>query len=166
MRKSFKKTSMAKKPKKNMLLLSGSKATGNLPEGATPGFLEFAEPWIREFWAPAVQAGKPVLFVPYARPSGVTEEEYFRKIEAKFAELGIATVCAPPEGLTAKDLKNIGGIFIGGGHTYTLLHKLQKNGALDLIRKKVEGGLPYMGSSAGTIITCPTIKTTDRKSVV
>lgn len=165
MRKSFRTSStpapLAEPSKKNLLLLSGSKATGNLPEGATPGFLEFAEPWIKQFWAATVAAGKPVLFVPYARPSGTTEEDYFKKVHDKFAEMGIATVCAPPEGITAKDLKNIGGIFIGGGHTYTLLHKLQQNGALDLIRKKVEGGLPYMGSSAGTIIACPTIKTTN-----
>ena len=93
MRKSFKKT--AKKPQKNMLLLSGSKATGNLPDGTVPGFLEFAEEWIREFWAPVVASNKPVMFVPYARPSGVTEEDYFKKIKARFAEMGIDTVCAP-----------------------------------------------------------------------
>lgn len=161
MRKSFKKTSTAKKSKKNLLLLSGSKATGNLADGVVPGFLDFAESWIKEFFDPAVTKGKPVLFVPYARPSGVSEEDYFKKVKERFDEMGIDTVCAPPEGLTAKDLNNIGGIFIGGGHTYTLLHKLQQNGALALIRRKVEEGLPYMGSSAGTIIACPTIKTTN-----
>lgn len=161
MRKSFKKSSTVKKSKKNMLLLSGSKATGNLPEGAVPGFLEFAEDWIKEFWAPVVASNKPVMFVPYARPGGVSEEDYFKKIKARFAEMGIDTVCAPAEGLQEKDLKGVGGIFVGGGHTYTLLHKLQQNGALDLIRRKVAQGLPYMGSSAGTIIACPTIKTTN-----
>jgi dipeptidase E len=161
MRKSFSTSSSTAKSKKNLLLLSGSKATGNLPDGAEPGFLEFAEDWIRDFFAPAVAAGKPVLFVPYARPSGVSEEDYYKKVAAKFDELGIKTVCAPKGGITAKDLKGIGGIFIGGGHTYTLLKKLQRNGALKLIRRKVEDGLPYMGSSAGTIIACPTIKTTN-----
>jgi dipeptidase E len=161
MRKSFKKYSAAAKSKKNLLLLSGSKATGNMPEGAAPGFLDFAEDWIKEFFDPAVTKGKPVLFVPYARPSGVSEEDYFKKIKARFDEMGIDTVCAPETGITAKDLKDIGGIFIGGGHTYTLLHKLQQNGALALIRRAVAEGLPYMGSSAGTIIACPTIKTTN-----
>src|ERR1700722_17713 len=157
MRHSFKSSAMPKTSKKNMLLLSGSKATGNLPDGVKPGFLEFAEPWIKEFFSKAAAEGKPVLFVPYARPSGQTEENYFKMVQGRFKEMGIDAVCAPEAGLTAKDLKNVGGIFIGGGHTYTRLHKLQKNGALELIRKKVEDGLPYMGSSAGTIIACPTI---------
>jgi dipeptidase E len=161
MRKAFETSAMPKPSKKNMLLLSGSKATGNLPDGVKPGFLEFAEPWIKDFFSAEATGGKPVLFVPYARPSGETEANYFKKVQDRFKEMGIDTVCAPEAGLTAKDLKNIGGIFIGGGHTYTLLNKLQKNGALALIRKKVEAGLPYMGSSAGTIITCPTIKTTN-----
>ncbi|MGA2737240.1 MAG: dipeptidase PepE [Bryobacteraceae bacterium] len=152
---------MRKDSKKNMLLLSGSKATGNLPDGVKPGFLEFAEPWIKKFFAKAVADTEPVLFVPYARPSGESEVSYFKTVQSRFKEMGIDTVCAPEAGITAKDLKNIGGIFIGGGHTYTLLHKLQQNGALELIRRKVEAGLPYLGSSAGTMIACPTIKTTN-----
>lgn len=73
--------------------------------------------------------------------------------------MGIATRCAPPEGITEETLKNIGGIFVGGGHTPTLLYKLQQTGSLDVIRNAVENGLPYLGSSAGTLIACPTIKT-------
>lgn len=152
---------MAEQSKKNMLLLSGSKAAGNLPDGVRPGFLDFAEPWIKDFFAQAASDKKPILFVPYARPGGMSEEDYFRMVQERFGKIGIDTVCAPPEGITEVDLQNIGGIFIGGGHTYTLLHKLQQNGALDLIRQKIEEGLPYLGSSAGTIITCPTIKTTN-----
>jgi dipeptidase E len=152
---------MAEQSKKNMLLLSGSKAAGNLPDGVKPGFLDFAEPWIKDFFAQAAQDRKPVLFVPYARPGGMSEEDYFKMVKERLGKMGIDAVCAPSEGITAANLENIGGIFIGGGHTYTLLHKLQQNGALDLIRQKIEEGLPYLGSSAGTIITCPTIKTTN-----
>jgi dipeptidase E len=154
---------MAEQSKKNMLLLSGSRAAGNLdlPVGTKPGLLDFAEPWIKDLFAKAVEEKKAVLFVPYARPDGMAEEDYFKVVQQRLQKMGIDAVCAPTEGVTEEILKNVGGIFIGGGHTYTLLDKLQKTGSLDLIRKKVEEGLPYMGSSAGTIITCPTIKTTN-----
>jgi len=154
---------MAEQSKKNMLLLSGSRAAGNLdlPVGTKPGLLDFAEPWIKDFFAKAVEGKKPVLFVPYARPDGMAEEDYFKAVQQRLRKMGIDAVCAPTEGVTEETLKNVGGIFIGGGHTYTLLDKLHKTGSLDLIRKKVEEGLPFMGSSAGTIITCPTIKTTN-----
>jgi hypothetical protein len=61
---------MAQPSKKNMLLLSGSTAAGNVPDGVTPGFLDFAEPWITALFAHAAHEKQPILFVPYARPGG------------------------------------------------------------------------------------------------
>lgn len=153
---------MVEESKKNMLLLSGSRASGNLEEGQKGGFLEFAEPWIKEFFTKAVHDRKPVLFVPYARPGGMSEEDYFNNaVKPAMNKMGIEVVCAPPEGITEETLQNVGGIFVGGGHTYTLLDRLQKTGSLEVIRNAVENGLPYMGSSAGTNIVAPTIKTTN-----
>jgi dipeptidase E len=92
----------------------------------------------------------------------MSEEAYFGAVKKRFDEMGIPLERAPENGqITEEMLKNSGGIFVGGGHTYTLLDKLQKSGSLDVIRKAVEEGLPYMGSSAGTVIACPTIKTTN-----
>jgi len=145
--------------KKNILLLSGTVASEGLEAGEEAVALGFAADWIKDLFSQA--DGKPILFVPYARTEGMSEEAYFKIAQSWLARLGINAVCASPDGLTEKDFKGIGGIFVGGGHTYTLLHKLQKNGAVDLIRKHVNDGLPYLGSSAGTIIACPTIKTTN-----
>ncbi len=144
---------------KNMLLLSGSKAAGNLPDNQAPGFLDWAEAWIKEFFAPATQQNKPIVFVPYARPGGISEQEYFTTVEQRLKKMDIATMCAPADKVTEEVLREAGGIFIGGGHTPTLLHKLQTTGSLDIIRRNVETGLAYLGSSAGTLVTCPTIKT-------
>jgi dipeptidase E len=102
-----------------------------------------------------------VLFVPYARPGGSSEEQYFTNIRDRLKKMGIILTCASSQGITDPNLDEVEGIMIGGGHTYTLLEKLQKTGSLEIIRKRVNQGLPYMGSSAGTIITCPTIKTTN-----
>lgn len=145
--------------KKNMLLLSGSRAAGGLPEGEKPGFLDFAEGWMTDFFADAIKTQKPVVFVPYARPSGMTEEDYFNFVRDRVSKMGITLVCAPETGITQEFLADKGGIFVGGGHTPTLLHKLQQTGSLQAIKEAVESGLPYMGSSAGTLITCPSIKT-------
>lgn len=147
--------------KLNLLLLSGSKAVDSQNPGTKPGFLDFAETWIKDFFFDAVEDERSVLFVPYARPSGISEEEYFELVKTRFNAMGINLVCAPATGITKELLQTVGGIFIGGGHTYTLLDKLQKTGSLAPIQDAVMQGLPYMGSSAGTIIACPTIKTTN-----
>lgn len=144
---------------KNMLLLSGSKAAGNLPNGEKPGFLDWAQAWIKEFFMQPIQQKKPIVFIPYARPGGTTEQEYFTFVQQRLEKMGITTICAPEQGITAAVLNKAGGIFIGGGHTPTLLYKLQTTNSLDIIRQAVNAGLPYLGSSAGTLVTCPTIKT-------
>ena len=111
-----------------MLLLSGSTAAGNLPDGVTPGFLDFAEPWITALFAHAAHEKQPILFVPYARPGGMSEAAYFTRAQERLGSMGLAAVCAPPAGLTDAHFQHIGGIFIGGGHTYTYCISYNKTG--------------------------------------
>jgi len=57
-------------------------------------------------------------------------------------------------------------IFIGGGNTFRLLKSLYDFDLLRMIRHKVSQGMPYLGSSAGSIVACPTLKTTKDMPVV
>ncbi len=63
------------------------------------------------------------------------------------------------EGVDA--LRKARGIFVGGGNTFRLLARLQRSGFLEPLRDKVRSGTPYLGSSAGTVIAAPTLKTTN-----
>ena len=86
----FEKHEKSESREKNILLLSGSRAAGNLPIGAErPEFLSFAKEWVREIFSDAISYGKPVLFVPYARLGRKTEEEYFEFIKQNTAGLGL-----------------------------------------------------------------------------
>jgi dipeptidase E len=98
------------------------------------------------------------------------EEEYFRIIHERL----IGT--APPISRELvhvrwnsdwRDaLRRIDAILIGGGNTYALLKRLHQSGLLDVLRERVRGGLPYIGSSAGSNVAGPNILTTNDWNVV
>src|SRR6516225_11777695 len=57
-------------------------------------------------------------------------------------------------------------IFTGGGNTFRLLSELQQNQLIEPIRRAVRGGIPFIVSSAGSIVACPSLKTTKDMPVI
>jgi dipeptidase E len=56
-----------------------------------------------------------------------------------------------------KKLEEVDGIIMAGGNTFFLLQQLKYSRSLDLIRKFVQNGGVYIGSSAGSIVAGPDI---------
>ncbi|RWX56730.1 dipeptidase PepE [Photobacterium chitinilyticum] len=64
-------------------------------------------------------------------------------------------------------LKAADGILVSGGNTWVLNKTLHDLGLVGPIRKAVlDSGVPYIGWSAGTNITCPTIRTTNDMPII
>ena len=80
--------------------------------------------------------------------------------------MGYTLQSAHVAGNSQKAIEHADAIFIGGGNTFRLLKALQDLDFLDPIRRKVKGGTPYIGSSAGSNVAGPTIKTTKDMPIV
>lgn len=107
----------------------------------------------------------PVLFIPYAGVT-LTYDDYISRVRYRFKEKGIDihSVHEYPDPRQAVEKAAI--IVTGGGNTWQLLHLVNQNGILSLIRNKVLAGTPYIGWSAGANLACPTIRTTNDMPVV
>jgi dipeptidase E len=107
-----------------------------------------------------------VLFIPYARPSGMKYEEYTKITYDRFKDMGYKIEGIHEYSNPKNAIKNADAIFIGGGNTFVLLNELYKKDLLKIIYKKTMDGMLYIGSSAGTNVACKSIKTTNDMPIV
>jgi len=107
-----------------------------------------------------------ILFIPYARPGGISHDEYTLKVHHAFSKInkkavGLHTFKNPTEAI-----ENAEGIFTGGGNTFLLVTQLYENNVMEVLAKTIENGTPYLGSSAGSNITGISMQTTNDMPII
>jgi len=107
-----------------------------------------------------------VLFIPYARPGGITYDEYTAKAAPVFEELGKKLVGIHTFENPKDAILKAGGIFTGGGNTFVLLKTLYQQDLLAVLREQIFQGLPYLGTSAGSNICGVSINNTNDMPIV
>lgn len=138
----------------NLLLISNSTNAGE-------AYLKYPIAEIEKTLAGVTE----VVFIPYAAVT-FSYEEYERKVQERFNEIGIK-VRSVHRALNKRNfVRHAQAIVIGGGNTFALLKKMQEEDLLDVIFRRVRAGVPYVGWSAGSNVTCPTICTTNDMPIV
>ncbi len=107
-----------------------------------------------------------MLFVPYARPSGLTYDEYTNVAKKGFAKINIDVTGIHKFNDPVVAVKNAKAIFVGGGNTFLLVKTLYDNNLMPVIKEVVKNGTPYFGTSAGSNITGRTMQTTNDMPIV
>lgn len=102
-----------------------------------------------------------ILFVPYARPSGITHDEYTQIAQQFFNRVGKRIVGLHTFADAKKAIRQAKAIFTGGGNTFVLVNQLYGLEVMDVLREAVENGTLYMGTSAGSNIAGQTMQTTN-----
>jgi len=109
---------------------------------------------------------KNVVFIPYARPNGISYAKYTSLAGKAFQDMGYELYGIHEEEDPKESIIKSDAIFIGGGNTFVLLTMLYTNGILDTIRKEALKGKPYIGTSAGSNVAGATIQTTNDMPIV
>ena len=140
---------------RRLLLLSNSRD----PAG---NYLAHPQRQIRAFLGARVET---VLLIPFASVIG-SLDDFAARTRTAFAEMGyeLASVHDAPDAPAA--VRGAQAIVVSGGNTFHLLTRLYETGLLDVIRDRVRAGVPYIGWSAGSVVTCPTIRTTNDMPIV
>jgi dipeptidase E len=135
-----------------VLLVSNSTVYGR-------GYLDHVESEIKSFLGNA----RRVLFFPFALHD---RDAYTATVRTRFGGMGYSVESAHDAAVPQKAVEETDAIFIGGGNTFRLLKALQDLDFIEAIRRKVGSGAPYIGSSAGSNVAGPTIKTTKDMPIV
>ena len=96
-----------------------------------------------------------IVFVPYAAVT-FSYADYEKKVQARFAELGIRVRSVHRAKDPAALVRGAEAICVGGGNTFALAKKMQQQGLMTAILRKIKAGTPYVGWSAGSNVCCPT----------
>ena len=156
---------MATHPKVRALLISNSKCHGR-------DYFDHAEDAISKFLGEV----RRVLFIPYA----LKDHDGYTKIMAeRFARMGIELTSIhlnaghPSYAYAQREaVFQAEAIFVGGGNTFRLTHALYhictsvSDNLMGALRRRILSGIPYIGSSAGANLACPTIMTTNDMPIV
>ena len=144
--------SMTSDDRKRILLLSTSTVFGGQP-------FDYAAAEIRDF----LDGVGEILFVPFALADRAS---YFERVRSQFAKMGFGASSLHDAPNKVEAIRRAESIFVGGGNTFRLLKTLYELDLLEIIRRRVAAGMPYVGSSAGSNIACPTIRTTNDMPIV
>lgn len=140
---------------KNIIIASTSTIYGS-------GYLEYLLPTLKKFF----DGIDEILFIPYARPSGLSYSEYTKVAQKAFKKINIEVNGIHVFDNAKNAIKKAKGIFVGGGNTFELVNQLYKNEVIDIIKSVVDNGTAYVGTSAGSNICGPTMMTTNDMPIV
>ena len=138
----------------NLLLISNSTNAGE-------AYLQYPIAQIAEF----LRGVKEVVFVPYAAVT-FSYAAYEAKVQQRFNEIGVRVRSIHRSKNPRRDILQAEAICVGGGNTFALAKKMQQQGLMRAILRKVKQGTPYVGWSAGSNVCCPTICTTNDMPIV
>ncbi|MCL4129803.1 UNVERIFIED_CONTAM: hypothetical protein GTU68_028941 [Idotea baltica] len=140
---------------KNIIIASTSTTHGS-------SYLDYILEELKSFFSNANE----VLFIPFARPSGISHDVYTQKVSEAFSKIDKKVVGLHKFQDKIAAIKNAKAIFVGGGNTFVLTNQLYKNNIINALQNAVNSGTPYLGTSAGSNICGLTIKTTNDMPIV
>lgn len=125
-------------------------------------YLEYLKPTLKTFF----KEKKKLIFIPFARPGGITHDAYTDKVREKLGDF-FETIKGLHEYENPKQaLKDSDAIFTGGGNTFLLVKTLHDKDLMFPLKEEILKGKAYLGTSAGSNICGINMQTTNDMPIV
>lgn len=125
-------------------------------------YLEYLKPELEKLFADVDE----ILFIPFARPGGISHEEYTAKAVSFFSTIGKKVRGLHDFEDKAEAINQAKAYFTGGGNTFLLVKTLHEEDLMSILKQNVESGKVYLGCSAGSNIGGVNMKTTNDMPIV
>lgn len=125
-------------------------------------YLEYLSPALEELFSEVEE----LVFVPYARPGGISHDAYTDIAAKAFRKLGIRVKGLHQFDDAVAAIQKSEGLFTGGGNTFVLVDQLHSNNLMTPLKQAIDAGTPYLGTSAGSNICGPSMRTTNDMPIV
>lgn len=140
---------------KNLILASTSTIYGS-------NYLEYLMPTLSSFF----KSAETLLFIPYARPSGISYDDYTKMVFEAFKKINIHVKGIHQCDDKKQAIENAQGIFVGGGNTFVLVNELYQLNLMEHLKIAIDKSTPYLGTSAGSNLAGLTMQTTNDMPIV
>ena len=140
---------------KNILIASTSTIHGS-------GYLEYMLPTLSNHFKNV----STILFIPFARPGGISYDAYTALAKEAFAKINIKVKGVHEFENPKEAIQDAQAIFTGGGNTFELVNQIYQQSIFDDLKEVVENGTPYLGTSAGSNICGVTMMNTNDMPIV
>lgn len=107
-----------------------------------------------------------IIFIPFARPGGISHDDYTSKARSFFETINIKVKGLHEFGDKIEALNSAKGYFTGGGNTFLLVKTLHEENLISVLKQNIEDGKAYLGCSAGSNIGGQNMKTTNDMPIV
>jgi len=107
-----------------------------------------------------------IVFIPFARPSGISHDEYTQKASDFFSKIQIKVKGLHEFESMQEGIHHAQAFFTGGGNTFLLVKTLHENNLMEALKQEIDLGKPYLGCSAGSNIGGVNMKTTNDMPIV
>jgi dipeptidase E len=125
-------------------------------------YMEYLLPILKEHF----KGCQSLVFIPYARPGGISHDDYTKKVADTFSTINIIVKGVHEFSDPVEAVANAEALFTGGGNTFLLVTQLYKTGVMTALQTAVNNGTPYLGSSAGSNICGLTMQTTNDMPII